>query len=254
MTEKNGYPDPNDIFPNEFGTTCFLKNVVKAPNIEIGDYTYYDDAAGPQHFEERNVLFNWPQFGDRLVIGKFCAIGSGTQFVMGAANHRLGSASTYPFAVFGGRWAQRVPPHMAQLPRRGDTVVGNDVWFGRMCTVMPGVKIGDGAIIAAHSVVTRDIPPYTVAGGNPARVVKQRFDSELTAILQALRWWDLPEPELRRTSCPCCASRTLPLQSGSFGAGWPRGAPHSSHDKKPLRRPLGPPRGFAVLRFKCSDM
>ncbi len=169
MTEKNGYPNPNDIFPNEFGTTCFLKNVVKAPNIEIGDYTYYDDAAGPQHFEERNVLFNWPQFGDRLVIGKFCAIGSGTQFVMGAANHRLGSASTYPFAVFGGRWAQRVPPHMAQLPRRGDTVVGNDVWFGRMCTV---------------------------AGGNPARVVKQRFDSELTAILQALCWWDLPEPEL----------------------------------------------------------
>lgn len=161
MTEKNGYPNPNDIFPNEFGTTCFLKNVVKAPNIEIGDYTYYDDAAGPQHFEERNVLFNWPQFGDRLVIGKFCAIGSGTQFVMGAANHRLGSASTYPFAVFGGRWARRVPPHMAQLPRRGDTVVGNDVWFGRMCTVMPGVKIGDGAIIAAHSVVTRDIPPYT---------------------------------------------------------------------------------------------
>lgn len=107
MTEKNGYPNPNDIFPNEFGTTCFLKNVVKAPNIEIGDYTYYDDAAGPQHFEERNVLFNWPQFGDRLVIGKFCAIGSGTQFVMGAANHRLGSASTYPFAVFGGRWALR---------------------------------------------------------------------------------------------------------------------------------------------------
>ena len=196
MTEKNGYPNPNDIFPNEFGTTCFLKNVVKAPNIEIGDYTYYDDAAGPQHFEERNVLFNWPQFGDRLVIGKFCAIGSGTQFVMGAANHRLGSASTYPFAVFGGRWAQRVPPHMAQLPRRGDTVVGNDVWFGRMCTVMPGVKIGDGAIIAAHSVVARDIPPYTVAGGNPARVVKQRFDRELTAILQALCWWDLPEPEL----------------------------------------------------------
>ena len=144
MTEKNGYPDPNDIFPNEFGTTCFLKNVVKAPNIEIGEYTYYDDAAGPQHFEERNVLFNWPQFGDRLVIGKFCAIGSGTQFIMGAANHRLGSASTYPFAVFGGRWAKRVPPHMAQLPRRGDTVVGNDVWFGRMCTVMPGVKIGDG--------------------------------------------------------------------------------------------------------------
>lgn len=119
MTEKNGYPNPNDIFPNEFGTTCFLKNVVKAPNIEIGDYTYYDDAAGPQHFEERNVLFNWPQFGDRLVIGKFCAIGSGTQFVMGAANHRLGSASTYPFAVFGGRWAQRVPPHMAQLPAPG---------------------------------------------------------------------------------------------------------------------------------------
>lgn len=119
MKEKNGCPDPNDIFPNEFGTTCFLKNVVKAPNIEIGDYTCYDDAAGPRHFEERNVLFNWPQFGDRLVIGKFCAIGSGTQFIMGAANHRLGSASTYPFAVFGGRRAQRVPPHMAPASAQG---------------------------------------------------------------------------------------------------------------------------------------
>ena len=101
MTEKNGYPNPNDIFPNEFGTTCFLKNVVKAPNIEIGDYTYYDDAAGPQHFEERNVLFNWPEFGDRLIIGKFCCIASGARFIMGSANHRMCSVTTYPFNVFG---------------------------------------------------------------------------------------------------------------------------------------------------------
>ena len=124
-------PDPNVIFPNEYGTSCFVKNVVHAPNIEIGDYTYYDDDTDPTGFERNNVLFNYPEFGDRLIIGKFCALAQGTTFIMGPANHRTGSASTYPFNVFGGAWTKATPDHMSQLPRKGDTVVGNDVWLGR---------------------------------------------------------------------------------------------------------------------------
>ena len=189
-------PNPNVIFSNEYGTSCFVKNVVHAPNIEIGDYTYYDDDTDPTGFERNNVLFNYPEFGDRLIIGKFCALAQGTTFIMGPANHRTGSASTYPFNVFGGAWTEATPDHMSQLPRKGDTVVGNDVWLGRECVVMPGVKIGDGAIVATYSVVTRDVAPYTVAGGNPARFIKNRFDEELTGLLLRLKWWDLPPEEL----------------------------------------------------------
>ena len=189
-------PNPNVIFSNEYGTSCFVKNVVHAPNIEIGDYTYYDDDTDPTGFERNNVLFNYPEFGDGLIIGKFCALAQGTTFIMGPANHRTGSASTYPFNVFGGAWTKATPDHMSQLPRKGDTVVGNDVWLGRECVVMPGMKIGDGAIVAAYSVVTRDVAPYTVAGGNPARFIKNRFDEELTWLLLRLKWWDLPPEEL----------------------------------------------------------
>lgn len=184
-------PDPNAVFPNEYGTTCFLKNVITAPNIQVGDYTYYDDPADPTGFEKNNVLFNWPVFGDRLIIGKFCAIASGVRFIMGPANHRTGSVTTYPFNVFGGAWTENTPPHLEQLPFKGDTVVGNDVWIGRNSVILPGVRIGDGAIVAAQSVVTRDVAPYTVVGGNPARLLKNRFDGELTELLLRLRWWDL---------------------------------------------------------------
>lgn len=192
----NQFPDPNAVFPNEYKTSCFIKNVITAPNIIVGDYTYYDDPVDPTAFERNNVLFNWPEFGDRLIIGKFCAIASGVQFLMGPANHRLDSLSTYPFAVFGGAWAEAVPPHLAQLPHKGDTVLGNDVWLGRECRILPGVKIGDGAIVAAYSVVTRDVEPYTIVGGNPARLIRRRFDDELTQLLLALRWWDFPPEKL----------------------------------------------------------
>lgn len=189
-------PDPNQVFSNEYKTSCFIKNVVKAPNISIGDYTYYDDAADPTGFERNNVLFNYPEFGDHLIIGKFCAIASGTKFIMGPANHRISSVTTYPFHVFGGAWQENPPPHLDQLPRKGDTVLGNDVWIGRECVIMPGVRIGDGAIVAACSVVVRDIPPYTVFGGNPAKFIKNRFDEELTGLLLQFRWWDLEPEEL----------------------------------------------------------
>lgn len=184
-------PNPNEVFPNEFKTSCFIKNVISAPNITVGDYTYYDDPVDPTGFERNNVLFNYPEFGDSLVIGKFCSIASGTKFIMGPANHRISSVTTYPFQVFGGLWSENTPSHLSQLPFKGDTVVGSDVWIGRESVIMPGVTIGDGAIIAAYSVVTKDIPPYSVFGGNPARFLKKRFDDELIEILLTFKWWNL---------------------------------------------------------------
>lgn len=189
-------PDPNQIFPNEYKTSCFVKNVVKAPNIRIGDYTYYDDSAAPTDFEKNNILFNYPEFGEKLIIGKFCQIASGTKFIMGPANHRLCSVTTYPFNVFGGAFTENTPDHVSQLPHKGDTVVGNDVWFGRESVIMPGVKIGDGAIIAAYSVVAKDVEPYTLVGGNPARFIKKRFNDELTELLLKLKWWDFQGEKL----------------------------------------------------------
>lgn len=196
MKNTRKFPDPNAVYPNEYGTSCFIKNVIKAPNISVGDYTYYDDDKDPTGFEKNNVLFNYPVFGDKLIIGKFCQIASGTQFIMGAANHRLCSATTYPFNVMSEAWAEIAPVHLSQLPHKGDTVIGNDVWFGRNCVVMPGVKIGDGAIVAAHSVVTKNVEPYSIVGGNPARFIKKRFDDELTELLLRFKWWDLPPDEL----------------------------------------------------------
>lgn len=190
-------PNPNDIFPNEYKTSCFIKNVIKAKNIIVGDYTYYDDNINnPTNFEKNNVLFNYPEFGDKLIIGKFCAIANGTKFIMGSANHRISSVTTYPFNVFGGLWGEKTPPHLSQLPFKGDIVIGNDVWIGRESIIMPGVKIGDGSIIAGYSVVTKDVPPYSVVGGNPAKFIKKRFDDELIELLLKLKWWDYNPQDL----------------------------------------------------------
>ena len=192
-------PDPNAVYPNEaVKQVCFLKNVITRPNIQVGEYTYYDDIDGPEQFQD-HVTHHYPFLGDKLIIGKFCAIARGIEFVMNGANHRMNSVTTYPFHVFGGVWAENTPPHLDQLPRKGDIVVGNDVWIGRESVILPGVTIGDGAIVAAYSVVTRDVPPYTLAGGNPARPLKPRFDPELTQLLLAFRWWDLPSKELAAT-------------------------------------------------------
>lgn len=204
----NNIPDPSTIFPNAYRTSCFLKNVITAPNIFVGDYTYYDDPIDPTAFERNNVLFNWPEFGDKLIIGKFCSIASGVQFIMGSANHRISSISTYPFNVFGGAWEENTPPHLSQLPFKGDTVVGNDVWIGRESVIMPSVHIGDGAIIAACSVVAKDVEPYTLVGGNPARPIKKRFDEELISLLLTLRWWDF-DPEKLAAFLPVLCSDDL---------------------------------------------
>jgi len=188
-------PNPNAIYPNEaIKSVCFIKNVVTRPNIQIGDYTYYDDSNGPERFEER-VTHHYEFLGDKLIIGKFCAIAKGVEFVMNGANHRMNSASTYPFNIMGGGW-EKSAPTLEQLPFKGDTVIGNDVWIGQNVTVMPGVHIGDGAIIAANSVVAKDVPAYHIAGGNPCKVIRKRFDDETIDCLLQLRWWDWPAEKL----------------------------------------------------------
>lgn len=182
-------PDPNAIHPNEaIRQVVYLKNVITRPTILVGDYTYYDDVDGAERFEE-HVTHHYDFLGDRLIIGKFCAIGRGVEFIMNGANHRMGSVTTYPFNIFGHGWEGSAPAR-DELPLRGDTVVGNDVWFGQDVTVLPGVHIGDGAIIGARSVVGRDVPPYAIAVGDPCRVVRMRFDQALIDRLLALRWWD----------------------------------------------------------------
>jgi virginiamycin A acetyltransferase len=169
---------------------CFIKNTVSNPNIVIGDYTYYDDPEDSEDFE-RNVLYHYPFLGDRLIIGKFCALAQGVKFIMNGANHKMTGFSTYPFSLFQAGW-EEVIPDLSELPFKGNTVVGNDVWIGYEALIMPGVKIGDGAIIASKSVVSNDVPPYAVVGGNPARILKMRFPPELVNDLLALAWWDWP--------------------------------------------------------------
>lgn len=184
-------PDPNAIHPNpSIPSVCYIKNTVTRPNILVGDYTYYDDPVDSEHFED-HVTHHYEFLGDRLIIGKFCAIAKGVEFIMNGANHRMCSVTTYPFNIMGGGW-EKCTPSLEDLPLKGDTVVGNDVWIGQNVTVMPGVHIGDGAIIAANSVVASDIPAYHIAGGDPCRVIKARFDQELTGYLLELRWWDWP--------------------------------------------------------------
>lgn len=184
-------PDPLNPHPMAgFPQVCFIKNTVRNPNIVIGDYTYYDDPDDSENFE-RNVLYHYPFIGDKLIIGKFCAIARGAKFIMNGANHKTSGISTYPFQIFGGGW-EKVMPEPGDLPYKGDTVIGNDVWIGYDVLVMPGVQIGDGAIISSRSVVVRDVPAYTVVGGNPASALKQRFPDDVVRELQAVAWWDWP--------------------------------------------------------------
>ncbi len=188
-------PDPRLAIPNPaVPSVCFIRNVITRPNIQVGEYTYYDDPDGPERFEE-HVTHHYEFLGDRLIIGKFCAIARGVEFVMNGANHRMASATTYPFNIFGGGW-EKCTPALEDLPYKGDTVVGSDVWIGQNVTVLPGARIGDGAIIGADSVVAGEIPPYAVAVGNPCRVRRRRFSDEVVERLLALRWWDWPPEKI----------------------------------------------------------
>lgn len=197
-------PDPNAIYPNEsIRQVVYIKNVITRPNILVGDYTYYDGPDGAERFQE-HVTHHYDFIGDRLIIGRFCAIGRGVEFIMNGANHRMASPTTYPFNIFGHGW-EKCTPSPAQLPLKGDTVVGNDVWIGQHVTVLPGVHIGDGAIIGANSVVSGHIPPYTVAVGNPCRVIRPRFDPELTAYLLELQWWNWDAEKIFRNLDALCS-------------------------------------------------
>lgn len=182
-------PDPRDPHPMaDFPQVCFIRNTVTNPDIIVGDYTYYDDPEDAEGFE-RNVLYHFPFVGDRLVIGKFCAIARGVTFIMNGANHQTSGISTYPFQIFGNGW-EAVTPQAGDLPYKGDTVIGNDVWLGYGALIMPGVRIGNGAIVASRSVVVGEVPAYTVVGGNPARVIKERFPRDVAATLEDIAWWD----------------------------------------------------------------
>lgn len=190
-------PDPTNPHPMDgFPQVCFIKNTVRNPNIVVGDYSYYDDPEDSENFE-RNVLYHYPFLGDKLVIGKFCAIARGAKFIMNGANHKLSGVSTYPFQIFGNGW-QKVMPRPGDLPYKGDTVVGHDVWIGYDVLVMPGVRIGNGAIVSSRSVVVQDVPDYAVVGGNPAKVIKERFAPDVVATLQAIAWWDWPIEKITR--------------------------------------------------------
>ena len=183
-------PTPNSIIPNkDIPSVCFIKNVVKNPNIIIGDYTYYDDVDGAENFENHVTHF-YPFIGDKLIIGKFCSIAKGIEFVMNGANHKMDCASTYPFYIMGNGWGSALAPEVDKLPIKGDTVVGNDVWIGQNVTIMPGVHIGDGAIIGANSTVANDVDAYSIVVGNPAKKIKMRFDAEMIELLEKFKWWD----------------------------------------------------------------
>lgn len=188
-------PNPDETYPlRATKQVAFLKNVVDHPMIEVGDYTYYYDPDGPARFIETCVRYHFEHMGDRLIIGRFCAIASKVQFIMNGANHALDGISTYPFAIFGEGWED--PDADWAKGSRGDTVVGNDVWIGRGATVMPGVRVGDGAIIGAAAVVASDVPDYAVVVGNPARVVKMRFPEETVRRLLAIAWWNWPPEKI----------------------------------------------------------
>lgn len=182
-------PDPTTLHPLPgFPQVCFIKNCVSNPHILIGDYTYYDDPEGAENFE-RNVLYHYPFIGDKLIIGKFCALARGVKFIMNGANHKISGLSTFPFFIFGNGW-ESAAPEPGELPYKGDTRVGNDVWIGYDCLIMPGVTIGNGAIISSRSVVVADVPAYSIVGGNPAKVIRQRFSDEVIAGLEKIAWWD----------------------------------------------------------------
>ena len=189
-------PDKNKLYPNEnIKTVCYISNLPKRSNVEIGEYTYYsDNKNSPEKFYD-NIEHHYEFLGDKLIIGKFCAIAEGIKFIMNGANHRMGGITTYPFNIFGGGW-EKVTPTVEQLPFKGNTVIGNDVWIGQNVTVMPGIKVGDGAIIAANSTVVKNVEAYTIHGGNPANFIKQRFSNEKIEFLLKIQWWNWDEEKI----------------------------------------------------------
>ena len=179
--------------------TVYLNAVIKDTQIEVGDYTIYNDfVANPLLFEKNNVLYHYPILREKLIIGKFCSIACGTKFLFNCANHTLKSLSTYTFPLFYEEWELKKSNITTAWDNKGDIVIGNDVWIGYEAVIMAGVHIGDGAIIAARAVVIKDVPPYTIVGGTPAKEIRKRFDAEVIQQLLMLKWWDWSTDEIRQ--------------------------------------------------------
>ncbi len=187
MTKR---PDPNVIHPIAgYDKEIYVKPTITNPNIIVGDFTYIADSQFESHVTH---LYEWN--GDRLIIGKFCQIAAGVEFVMNGANHQMNALSTFPFYTLEG-WNMK-PPAISDLPLKGDTVIGNDVWIGQNAVILPGVHIGDGAIIGANSVVGSDVEPYSIVVGNPARAIRKRFDDELIEMMLEFKWWNKSVDEI----------------------------------------------------------
>lgn len=188
------------IYPRSQGhSTVYLQNVITDPSIEVGEYTIYDDFVhDPRDFQRNNVFYHYPVNHERLVIGKFCSIACGAKFLFNSANHALDSLSTYPFPIFFEEWGLPVEDIPKAWDNKGDIVIGNDVWIGYEAVILAGVTIGDGAIIGTRAVVTKDVPPYTIVGGVPAKTIRKRFPIETVEALEKLKWWDWPEEKIVR--------------------------------------------------------
>lgn len=187
------YPRPRDK------QTVYLHDVITKPNIEVGDYTIYNDfVCDPRDFEKNNVLYHYPINGDKLKIGKFCSIACGAKFMFTSGNHSMKSLANYTFPIFFDEWGLDAKDIRNAWDNKGDIVVGNDVWIGYEAVIMSGVKIGDGAVVGTRAVVTKDVPPYTIVGGVPAKPIRRRFDDEIIDKLLALRWWDWDEDRIKR--------------------------------------------------------
>lgn len=193
ISVKQVYPRSGDK------QTIYLKYVITNPNIEVGDFTMYNDFVNdPTQFEKNNVLYHYPINHDKLIIGKFCSIGCGARFLFNSANHTMKSLSTYPFPLFFEEWSLDKKDVIDSWDNKGDIVIGNDVWIGYEAVIMAGVTIGDGAIIGTRAVVTKDVPPYAIVGGVPAKMIKKRFTEETIVSLQKIKWWNWPKHKIAR--------------------------------------------------------
>lgn len=188
------FPRTNDY------QTIYLNTIINNPNIIVGDYIIYNDFVNdPTQFEKNNVLYHYPINQDRLIIGKFCSIACGAKFLFNSANHTLKFLSSYTFPLFFEEWGLDKKNVASAWDNKGDIIIGNDVWIGYEAVIMAGVHIGDGAVIAARAVVTKDVPPYTIVGGTPARKIRMRFEEETIARLQQIQWWNWPVEKIRQS-------------------------------------------------------
>lgn len=207
ISEGKIYPRTGDA------QTVYLKSVVTKAGIEVGDYTMYNDfVRDPRDFEKNNVLYHYPVNGDRLKIGRFCSVACGAKFLFASANHTMRSLSTYPFPIFFEEWGLDAADVADAWDNKGDIAIGNDVWIGFEAVILGGVTVGDGAVIGARAVVTKDVPPYTIVGGVPAKPIQKRFSDEVISRLLKLQWWNWPEERIRKNLTAIQSGRIAELE------------------------------------------